>query len=212
MDCEDGSDEANCEAQCCDEFKVNSFEFVKSTARTGYNVYESNEGMIIRFLTYINTTLKINSWNPGQFWELRQMTNGGTKVIGFSKTKTTCPVSAGADWSIFSANQFSSMNLIECTARKMIIVLSAIPLRLRETGSDNAHFCLDNINKKPFNTYKYDEAKYALETFDEHCEVDVVIVLQKLISMLKKVPINHGGCKVYTFIDTCLNDMYIVQF
>ena len=100
------------------------------------------------------------------------------------------------------------MRLIECTARKMIIVLSAIPLRIRETGSDNAHFCLDNIIKKPFNTYKFDEAKYALETFDELCEVDVVVILQKLISMLKKVPINHGGCKVYTFLGQGLNDIY----
>ena len=49
MDCEDGSDEASCEAQCCDEFKIDSLEFVKSTARTGYNVYESKEGMMIRF-------------------------------------------------------------------------------------------------------------------------------------------------------------------
>ena len=130
-------------------------------------------------------------------------------MIGFSKTKTTCPVSAGADWSIFSANQFSSMRLIECTARKMIIVLSAIPLRLRETGSDNAHFCLDNINKKPFNTYKFNEAKSALETFDEICEVDVIVILQKLISMLKKVPINHGGCKVYTFLCKGLNSIHI---
>jgi hypothetical protein len=169
-------------------------------------------------LILTTTAININSWNPGQFWELRQRTNGGTKVIGFSKTKTTCPVSAGADWSIFSANQFSSMKLIECTARKMIIVLSAIPLRLRETGSDNAHFCLDNINKKPFNTYKFHEAKYALETFDEHCEVDVIVILHKLISMLKKVPINHGGCKVYTFLGKGLNSLtvcqgiYIVEF
>lgn len=49
MDCDDGSDEASCEAQCCDNFKISNFEFSKSTARSEYNVYESQEGMMIRF-------------------------------------------------------------------------------------------------------------------------------------------------------------------
>ena len=140
------------------------------------------------------------SWNPGQFWELRQRVKGGTKVIGFSKTKTTCPSSSQVDWSIYSFMKFSPMSLIECTTRKMIIVLSSVSLRIRDEGTKNAHFCLDNIVRKPFNTYKFEDAKSELENFDEVCEIDVVVILQKLISMLKKVPVNHGGCKVYTFL------------